>query len=251
MFTVAGIDVTTTHVILVLELILLEGLLSFDNALALAALVKSRLDDPSDQRRALVWGIWGAYILRILIVFIGVWLMQYEWVKAAAGIYLIWLAVSELFLSKHNGDENKPAAEKGPTVLSRRRRLIQTIIAVEMMDLMFSIDSIGVALAISDVKWVLVTGAVLGILMMRVAAQVFVRLIEHFPVLVKTAFILVGIAGVNVVLKLKDLPLGFTTLTIDKAIPETPFLTLLIVVLVGSMALNKLFPAWFSEAEKS
>lgn len=239
-----------THVFIIIQLIILEGLLSFDNALALAALVRKKLKDPVQQKRALVWGIWGAYVLRIGIIFVGVWLMKYEWVKALAGIYLVYLAIHELFFHKNNThefDEMNHGELKtvAPTLLVNTKMFVMVIIQVELMDLMFSIDSIAVALAISDVKWVLVTGAVLGVLLMRIAAQFFVSLIEKFPILEKTAFVLVGIAGLNVILKLKDLNLGFMFLTIDKPIPEEIFLGLMVGILVAAMLLNKFFPKKF------
>ena len=118
---------------------------------------------------------------------------------------------------------------------------IIVILQVELMDLMFSIDSIAVALALSNVKWVLITGAVLGVLLMRVAAQFFIKLIEKFPILEKTAFVLVGIAGINVLLKIKDLNIGFTYLSIDKPIPENIFLSSIFFVLISSLFLNKYY----------
>lgn len=229
---------------IVLQLIILEGLLSFDNALALAALVSKRLSDPRDQRRALTWGIWGAYIFRTIVIFIGTWLMQNPWAKVVAGAYLVWLAVSELFLHR----ENKKADHEVRVGFRFLSPLWATIVAVEMMDIMFSIDSIGVALVLSKKKWVLILGAALGILMMRLAATVFVRLIKRFPILVKTAFVLVGIAGVNILLEIHDLPIPFAGgyhLTIDRAIPEHPFLALLFGILIGSLVLNWLKPEWF------
>ncbi|KAB8029917.1 TerC family protein [Fluviispira multicolorata] len=237
------------QVVIIINLVILEGLLSFDNALALAALVRKKLKDPYQQKRALLWGVWGAYTMRVGVIFIGVWLMQYEWVKAIAGLYLVYLAVHELFFHKKgvSTHETQLSDGQGAVFKASSRVFIMTIVQVELMDLMFSIDSIAVALAISDVKWVLITGAVLGILLMRVAAQFFITLIDKFPILEKTAFVLVGIAGLNVVLKLKDLNLGFTTLTIDKHIPENVFLSLMVLILVGAMVLNKVFPEKFKQ----
>ena len=54
--------VTPGDLVIVLQLIILEGLLSFDNALALAALVSRRLTDEADRKKALTWGIWGAFV---------------------------------------------------------------------------------------------------------------------------------------------------------------------------------------------
>lgn len=244
-------QVTGQNVLDIGTLVILEGLLSFDNALALAATVKSRLADPADQKRALRYGIWGAYIFRTLVIFLGVTLMKIEWVKAAAAAYLIWLAVTELWpkgkKAEVEGELPNPH-ERGLSKFLKLSPLWSTILAVELMDIMFSIDSIGVAFAISSEPWILVTGAILGILMMRVAATVFVKLIDRFPVLVKTAFILVGLAGINMVLKLKNLPLGpLGYLTIDKEIPEHVFTLTLALIFFGAMGLNAAFPGWFAK----
>jgi len=241
-------EVSVADLIIIIQLIILEGLLSFDNALALAALVSRRLKDPHEQQKALTWGIWGAYIFRTLIIFIGVWLMAHEWVKALAGLYLIQLGGRELLTKKEHFEEE--AAESVKTSRGWFKRiqlppLWSTIIAVELMDIMFSIDSIAAALALSDKVWVLVTGAVLGILMMRIAAKAFVQLIHRFPILEKTAFLLVFIAGINVCLKIKGLDLGFTVLTIDKPIPEHLFTILLFGIFFGSLVLNARFPKMF------
>lgn len=236
--------ITWTHIIIVLELAVIEGLLSFDNALSLAALVKKKLKNPEQQKKALLWGIWGAYIMRTSTILFGVFLMKYEWVKASAGIYLAYLAVHELFFVKkiHKKDvEESKNISAGAIAKASTRVFILAILQVELMDFMFSIDGIAVALAISNIPWVLVSGAVLGILMMRVAARYFIVLIDKFPILEKTAFVLVGVAGINIILKLKDLNLGFMHLSIDKPIPENGFFVLMVLILAGSFALNRFF----------
>lgn len=236
--------ITWTHIIIVLELAIIEGLLSFDNALALAALVKKKLKNPEQQKKALLWGIWGAYIMRTATILLGVFLMKYEWVKASAGIYLVYLAVHELFFVKklHKKDvEESKNISAGSIAKASTRVFILAILQVELMDFMFSIDGVAVALAISNVPWVLVSGAVLGILMMRVAARYFIVLIDKFPILEKTAFVLVGVAGINIILKLKDLNLGFMHLSIDKPIPENGFFVLMVLILAGSFVLNRFF----------
>jgi YkoY family integral membrane protein len=230
---------------IVVQLIILEGLLSFDNALALAALVSKRLRSARDRRRALTWGIWGAYIFRTIVIFIGTWLMANPWIKVLAGLYLVWLAINELLLKHEKGKQEHEIRFRFKFLSP----LWATIASVELMDIMFSIDSIGVALVLSKKKWVLILGAALGILMMRLAATVFVRLIKRFPVLVKTAFVMVGIAGVNILLEIHHLQIPFMKgyrLTIDRAIPEYPFLALLFGILIGSIVLNVLYPKRFA-----
>lgn len=188
-----------THLFTVLYLVLIEALLSFDNALALAALVNKRLKDPVQRKKALTYGIWGAYAFRTVVIFAGVWLMQHDWVKLVAGGYLIILAVKELGFAK--GDDEDEASDSPAKLFFRFTPLWSCVLAVELMDIMFSLDSIGVALAVSNIAWVLIAGAFLGILTMRVAAGLFIDLIQRYPLLEKTAFVLVGIAGVNVCLK--------------------------------------------------
>jgi len=254
-FTAFLSHITLTNLGMVLQLAILEGLLSFDNALALAALVSGRLAHPEDRKHALLWGIWGAYVIRIGIVFIGVWLMKHEWVKLVAGGYLVWMAVNELFLKK----EHEDVGEEGRTIddlintvgakIPKRatmRKIIGVIVAVELMDLMFSVDSIAVALAVSDERWVLITGAIIGILMMRVAATYFIKLIDRFPILVPTAFVLVGIAGTKVVLEVEALEIGSTRLPlVGLHIPEYVFLPVMFAVLIGAMILNRMYPDKF------
>lgn len=230
----------------VLQLVVLEGLLSFDNALALAALVEKRLPDPADRRRALTWGIWGAYLFRTAIIFVGVWLMANPWIRVVAGLYLVWIAVDELFLKRNSEQENAKPIQLGILKLTP---FWSVVISVELMDIMFSIDSIAVALALSKKTWVLVLGAMLGILMMRIAAQFFIVLIQKFPILIKTAFILVGLAGLNILLDTKGARVPFTDgyeINLDFAIPEHPFLIVLFSIFVGSLVLNWMFPEKFA-----
>lgn len=248
--------ITPTSIGMVIQLAILEGLLSFDNALALAALVSGRLSHPDDRKHALLWGIWGAYVIRVVIVFIGVWLMEHEWIKLLAGLYLIWMAINELFLKKEEEEApedieqtveeliNTPSP-KGPK-RATLKKIIGVIVAVEVMDLMFSIDSIAVALAVSNEKWVLITGAVIGILMMRIAASYFVKLIGKFPILVPTAFVLVGLAGIKVVVEVRDLVFGEHHLPmIGYHVPEYVFLPVMFAILVGAVVYNALYPDRF------
>ncbi|WP_160686967.1 TerC family protein [Clostridium sp. C2-6-12] len=209
-FTVSGIST-------ILLLLLLEGLLSADNALVLAMMVKHL--PPKEQKKALTYGIWGAYIFRFLVIGIGTYLIKFAWIKALGAIYLIYMAYKGLFNSgeESNGSVSK-AASKG---------LWATVISVEAMDIVFSIDSVAAALALSDKVWVLFLGAVFGILMMRGVAQVFVSLIQRVPELEKTAYILIALIGLN---------LGGTIFGIE--IPEALFFGVLIVVFLGTFVVS-------------
>lgn len=183
---------------LILSLVVIEGLLSADNALVLAVLVKHL---PEKQRkRALMYGMFGAYFFRFLFIGIGVYLVKFWIVKLFGAIYLAWICIS-FFLNKGGDDEGKEMNKTGLLV-----RLFGTfwgtVVAVEMMDIAFSVDSILAAFAISDQVWVLLVGGMLGILMMRTIAGVFLTLIERVPELETTAFILIGIIAVKMFLSI-------------------------------------------------
>lgn len=215
--------ITISDVLTVGYLALLEGVLSLDNALVLAALVKEKLPDPIQQRRALTWGIWGAYAFRIATVFSGLYILGFFWAKILAGVYLLWLAAKELIFKKDD-DESSPKR----LAISWLSPFWSTVVAVEVTDAFFSIDSIGATVAVSDKHWILITGAVIGILMMRVAADLFIRLIERFPILEKSAFVLVALAGTNIALK-----------AFEHAIPDIWFLAAATSIVLGSMAFTK------------
>lgn len=177
--------------LVVVALIILEGLLSCDNAVVLALLVK---DLPPEQRgKALRYGIIGAYVFRVTALFLAVWIMTIWWIKVAGGIYLSWLALD--YFRKLGGEKKDEA---------RQVRLIwglgafwSTVVWVELTDIVFSVDSIAAAVALSKLLWVLILGGLLGILAMRFAAQGFVALLERFPRLEACAFAAVGVIGLK------------------------------------------------------
>jgi YkoY family integral membrane protein len=216
-FSVSGIST-------ILMLMLLEGLLSADNALVLAIMVRHL--PIKKQKKALMYGIGGAYLFRFLVIGIGTYLIKFTWIKALGALYLLYMAYKGLFGSSEESHENvSTVAQKG---------LLATIISVEAMDIVFSIDSVTAALAVSDKVWALFLGAVFGILMMRGVAQVFVTLIERVPELEKTAYILIALIG---------LKLGVTLVGIE--VPDLLFFSVLIIVFFGTFIVSK-----FNKKEK-
>jgi YkoY family integral membrane protein len=156
-------------------LIILEGLLSADNALVLAVMVKHL---PKRQRKkALFYGIFGAYFFRLLVIGIGVSLIKIAWIKIVCGHYLL-LIVLQNFIRK-NDDENE--------FQNTKMGFWKTVLTVELMDISFSFDSVLAAFGVSSKEWVLFIGGILGILMMRGVANLFLALIEKVPEFETTA----------------------------------------------------------------
>ncbi len=187
--------------LVILNLILIESLLSVDNAAVLATMV---MDLPKDQRdKALKYGIIGAYFFRGICLVFASYLVKVIWLKAVGGLYLIYLTFSYFkskqtettaddTLNKHENRIYKMLSSFGP--------FWSTVALVEVMDLAFSIDNVFAAVAFTDNLWLIMIGVFIGILAMRFVAQRFVQLIEKFPFLEATAFIVIGILGVKLVL---------------------------------------------------
>ena len=94
-----GQSVESADLIVVGLLILLEGLLSIDNALVLGMLAK-RL--PKHMRsRALSYGLIGAFVFRVIAILTSAYLLQWTFVKFIGGAYLVYIAVKHLFLDDH------------------------------------------------------------------------------------------------------------------------------------------------------
>ena len=193
----------------VLILVIIEGVLSVDNAAVLATMVM-RL--PEHQRgKALKYGIIGAYAFRGLCLALAAWLITIWWLEPLGGLYLLWLAWSHF--SRHESviEEGVEAVETEGNFLYRRTIGLlgpfwATVVAVEVMDLAFSIDNVVAAIAYvknypMPSKLVLVcTGVFLGILAMRFAAQGFVKLMQRYHFLETCAFIVIAVLGVKLVL---------------------------------------------------
>ncbi|WP_036122205.1 TerC family protein [Lysinibacillus sphaericus] len=179
---------------LIFSLIIMEGLLSADNALVLAVLVKHL---PQHQRKkALMYGMFGAYFFRFLFIGIGVYLVKFSIVKVIGATYLMWLVILH-FKNKSTDEGDAHEFKKTGWMVRVFGTFWATVISVELMDIAFSVDSILAAFAISDQVWVLLLGGVLGIIMMRTIAGVFLSLIERVPELETTAYILIAIIALK------------------------------------------------------
>jgi YkoY family integral membrane protein len=176
-------------------LVALEGLLSADNAMVLAVLVLGL--PKKDQHKALRYGILGAFAFRTLATLAAVYLIKLGWVKLAGASYLIYLAVHHFFMT--DADERRKAPAAKPWLgLSA---FWATVVKVELTDIVFAIDSILVAVAMSPKIWVILAGGLLGIVMMRVVIGKLLSLIERYPPLVDGAFLIIFWVGTKLLLE--------------------------------------------------
>jgi len=168
----------------ILSLIVIEGLLSVDNALAIAAMAAKL---PEHQKRlALRLGIIGAYGFRALALVFVAWIIANPWIKAFGAAYLIYLMCAHLTREETPENPLKPPKKAG---------LWMTVLSIELMDLSLSLDNVVAAVALSSQLWVVCTGVFIGILALRFLAGACIGLMEKFPILASTAFLLVGYVG--------------------------------------------------------
>lgn len=170
-------------------LVFLEGILSIDNALVLALIVNTL--PHHQQKRALTYGIVGAIVFRIIAIGMATYLMQWTWVKFVGGGYLIYLSLHYWWTSRK---EKKAEQEEGGKA-GKERNFWMTVLIVELTDIAFAVDSILTAVALTKKVWVVMTGGVIGLVMMRFAATLFIKLLDRFPRFEPTAYLLVFIIG--------------------------------------------------------
>jgi YkoY family integral membrane protein len=183
-------------IVVILSLVLLEGILSADNAIVLAVLAHSL--PKGQQKKALRYGIFGAFAFRALAVILAVHLIESPWLKLIGGLYLLYLP-TKYFLGRKEKRREKKAEVREARRFFGLSVFWSTVVAIELTDIVFSIDSILAAVGLSQKVWVVITGGVLGIIAMRFVAGGFLRLIELRPGLTEGAYIIVGWIGVKLI----------------------------------------------------
>ena len=203
-------DVHAADFITIALLVVLEGLLSADNALVLAILVLGL--PKKDQRKALRYGILGAFFFRIVAILLAVHLIQVAFVKLIGAAYLLWLSYSHFF-GRAEGEDRR--AIKPATGWFGLTPFWATVVKVELTDIVFAVDSILVAVAMSPKTWVIITGGVLGIIAMRMVIGQLLRVVRRYPALVDAAFIIIAWVAIKLIVEYLN-GAGYITWHINK-----------------------------------
>jgi YjbE family integral membrane protein len=167
-----------------LEIIVINILLSGDNAVVIALACRNL---PKKQRvLGIFWGVIGAVVLRIILTFFAVQLLQLPYLQLVGAALLLWIGVK--LVAEDEGDGAEVAASD---------RLLSAVKTVIVADLVMSVDNvIGVAGAAKGSLSLLVFGLVVSIPLVVVGSQLIMKLIERLPWLVIAGGGLLGyIAG--------------------------------------------------------
>jgi tellurite resistance protein TerC len=199
--------------LIVLQLIFLQVILSIDNAAVLGSLVAHLPSDRPVQWPKELWkvgdwlhpvlgnqrtaalrvGLIGAYVAQGLMLFLATEISNTPWIKIVGALYLIRLAF-----------DNLGEAELGETDYHvhpiEQVGFWSIVLTVEISDIVFSIDNIVAAVAVTNRFWLVVIGVFIGILLMRVAAGWFSYLVDREPILKKAAYLLIMTIGGEILL---------------------------------------------------
>ncbi|MCY7369149.1 MAG: DUF475 domain-containing protein [Chamaesiphon sp.] len=203
------VAVGTSTPMLLLVLVALEAVLSADNAVALASISQGLADDKL-RRQALNIGLILAYILRMTLILAATWVVRYWQFQVLGAAYLLWL-VYQYFSSKTSED----GAHHGPQFTS----VWQAIPTIAITDLAFSLDSVATAIAVSTDTWLVISGATIGIIILRFMAGLFIKWLDEYTHLEDAGYVTVALVGIKLLVK--------------AAFPEVEVPELLIVSTIG------------------
>ncbi|MGC1308925.1 MAG: DUF475 domain-containing protein [Phormidesmis sp.] len=172
-------------------LIMLELVLSADNAIALAAIAQG-LETAALQKKALDIGLVAAFVLRVALILAASWVLKYWQFEVAGALYLLWL-VYQHFMS---GDD-----EEGEAGGPRFKTLWRAIPTIALTDLAFSLDSVTTAIALSKDVLIVLLGGTIGIIALRFMAGLFIRWLAIYTYLEDAGFITVAFVGIRLLVR--------------------------------------------------
>ena len=171
--------------------------------------------------------ILGAFAFRGLATVLAAYLINLGWVKLLGSGYLLYLVFRHFGGSQSSDDRRKPPKAQPWMGLTA---FWATVVKVELTDIVFAIDSILVAVAMSPKLWVILTGGILGIIMMRLVIGRLLSLVERYPPLVDGAFVIIAWVGLKLLVEFLHVE-GYLAFEIPK------WLSLGLIVVIFAIAL--------------
>jgi YjbE family integral membrane protein len=176
--------ITPEFWIAVVEIIVVNILLSGDNAVVIALACRNL--SQRQRRFGIFWGVFGAIGLRIVLTFFAMSLLVYPWLRLVGAALLVWIGVK--LIAEDEGGEHKVKASD---------RLLTAVGTIIVADLVMSLDNVvAVAAAAKGRGPLIIFGLVISVPIVIVGSQIIMKLIERFPVVVLAGGGLLGyIAG--------------------------------------------------------
>ena len=202
-------------------LIILELLLSADNAIALASLTKS-LESPLLRSKALNIGITISLLFRIFLILLSNILLKFIIIRIFAGLYLIYLFISNVFYSSESDTQDSDNDKS-----NNNFKFLKIVALLSLTDFAFSIDSITTAVAISDQYILIIFGAIIGVLALRFTSGIFLSLLEKFLRLETAGYIAILIVGIKLLLN---------TLFTETTLPDYYFYILILISFIWGLS---------------
>ncbi|MBS4172292.1 TerC family protein [Bacillus sp. FJAT-49736] len=233
-----------------LVLVGLEGILAADNAIVMAVMVKHLPQEK--QKKALLYGLAGAFLFRFSALFLITFLVDVWQIQAIGALYLLYISIHHLI--KRKKDLNKERIE----AKDKKSSFWMTVLKVEIADIAFAIDSmlasVALAITLKPAGWfriggidggqflVMLLGGIIGLIIIRFAANAFVKLLKKYPSLETAAFLIVGWVGIKLaILTLSHEKLGL----LDAHFPESFtwkiifWLVLIMIMFTGYVSARK------------
>jgi YjbE family integral membrane protein len=184
---------TTQFWLAALEIIVINVLLSGDNAVVIALACRNL--PPAQRKWGVIWGAVGAIVLRIILTYFAVTLLTLPYLKIVGGALLLWIGVKLI------AEEDEGEGGEGDGKVAASDKLVAAVRTVIVADLVMSIDNVlGVAAAAKGSLLLLVFGLVVSIPLVIAGSQIIMRMIERFPILILAGGGLLGwVAGEMIV----------------------------------------------------
>jgi YjbE family integral membrane protein len=164
------------------QIIGINIVLSGDNAVVIA--LASRSLPPAQQKKAVVWGSAAAIFMRIVLTLTAVALLNMPYLKLIGSVFLVWIGIGLL-----NSNEGEGEIESSQNLAAAIRTIL-------IADLVMSLDNVlGVAAAAKGNFTLLIIGLAISIPMVIFGANMLLRLMERFPVIITIGAALLGYVG--------------------------------------------------------
>lgn len=179
---------TTLHWGAVAQIIMIDILLGGDNAVVIALACRGL--PPEQRNKGIFWGVFGAIILRVILIAFAVLLLELPLVKAVAGALLVWIGIK--LLVPH---------EEEHTEVHASSKLLGAIKTIIVADLVMSLDNvIGIAGAAQQAAdehqtLLIVFGLLVSVPFIVFGSQVILKLFDRFPIIITFGGALLGWIG--------------------------------------------------------